>query len=97
MATVLGVIAASTVFGSTLKSGSSQGISTILIVSLQNIGGAMGNMICVHNIIAACATVGLVGMEGLLIRRNLLPMTVVGIIVGIIGLILVYTVGNGII
>jgi lactate permease len=72
-------------------------MSTILIVSLQNIGGAMGNMICVHNVIAACATVGLVGVEGLLIRRNLLPMTIVGGIVGIIGLILVYTVGSGLI
>jgi len=71
-------------------------ISTVLIVSLQNIGGAMGNMICVHNVIAACATVGLAGVEGLLIRRNLLPMTIVGLIVGIIGLILVYTVGSGI-
>ena len=71
------------------------GISTILTVSLQNIGGAMGNMICVHNVIAACATVGLVGMEGLLIRRNLLPMTIVGLVVGIIGLILVYTIGTG--
>jgi lactate permease len=72
-------------------------MSTILIVSLQNIGGAMGNMICVHNVIAACATVGLVGVEGLLIRRNLLPMAIVGAIVGIIGLILVYTVGRGMI
>ena len=71
------------------------GISTILIVSLQNIGGAMGNMICVHNVIAACATVGLVGVEGLLIKRNLIPMSLVGLIVGIIGLILVYTVGTG--
>jgi lactate permease len=74
-----------------------QHMSTILIVSLQNIGGAMGNMICVHNVIAACATVGLVGVEGLLIRRNLLPMTVVGAIVGIVGLILVYTMGQGMI
>ena len=73
------------------------GFSTILIVSLQNIGGAMGNMICVHNVIAACATVGLVGVEGLLIKRNLLPMAIVGGIVGIIGLILVYTVGRGMI
>ena len=73
------------------------GMSTILIVSLQNIGGAMGNMICVHNVIAACATVGLVGVEGLLIRRNLLPMTIVGLIVGVIGLLLVYTLGKGII
>jgi len=73
------------------------GISTILVVSLQNIGGAMGNMICVHNIIAATATVGLVGVEGLLIKRNLIPMTFVGIIVGVIGLILVYTIGSGMI
>ena len=73
------------------------GFSTVLIVSLQNIGGAMGNMICVHNVIAACATVGLVGVEGLLIRRNLLPMVLVGILAGIIGLILVYTIGSGII
>ncbi|MGC9342792.1 MAG: L-lactate permease, partial [Bacteroidales bacterium] len=65
-------------------------ISTILVVSLQNVGGAMGNMICVHNIIAACATVGLVGMEGWLIKRNLIPMTFVGIIAGIICLLLVY-------
>ena len=55
----------------------------------------MGNMICVHNVIAACATVGLVGVEGLLIRRNLGPMAIVGGIVGIVGLILVYTVGAG--
>jgi len=40
------------------------GISTILTVSLQNIGGAMSNMICVHNVIAACATVGLVYTVG---------------------------------
>lgn len=73
------------------------GFSTVLIVSLQNIGGAMGNMICVHNVIAACATVGLVGVEGLLIRRNLLPMALVGILAGIIGLILTYSVGRGMI
>jgi lactate permease len=73
------------------------GISTILVVSLQNIGGALGNMICVHNVIAACATVGLVGVEGLLIRRNLIPMVLVGMLVGIIGLILAYTLPNSLI
>ena len=64
------------------------GISRIIVVSLQNIGGAVGNMICVHNIIAACATVGLVGVEGMLIKRNLIPMSIVALITGIIGLIL---------
>lgn len=66
------------------------GISKIIVVALTNIGGAIGNMICVHNIIAATATVGLVGAEGILIRRNLIPMSIYGITVGIIGLILVY-------
>lgn len=69
-------------------------MSHILIVSLQNVGGAIGNMICVHNIIAACATVGLIGVEGWLIKRNLIPMTFAAILSGIIGLILVFTIGH---
>ena len=70
-------------------------ISRIIVVALTNIGGAIGNMICVHNVIAACATVGLVGVEGILIKRNLIPMTIYGITVGIIGLILVYFIVPG--
>jgi lactate permease len=65
-------------------------ISHIVVVSLQSVGGAFGNMICVHNVIAACATVGLVGVEGILIKRNLIPMTVYGLVVGILGLVLIY-------
>ena len=71
-------------------------ISRIIIVSLQNFGGAMGNMICVHNIIAACATVGLAGVEGLLIRRNLLPMTVAAILAGAVGMILISVMGTSV-
>jgi len=66
------------------------GISHIIVVSLQNIGGALGNMICVHNVIAACATVGLIGVEGLLIKRNLIPMSFAILLAGIIGLILAF-------
>lgn len=68
------------------------GLSRTIIVSLQNIGGALGNMICVHNVIAACATVGLVGVEGLLIKRNLIPMTLAAILVGAIGLLMAFLV-----
>ena len=70
-------------------------ISRVIVVSLQNIGGAMGNMICVHNVIAACATVGLVGVEGLLVKRNLIPMSVACLIAGITGLILVIVMRTG--
>lgn len=72
------------------------GLSHIIIVSLQNVGGALGNMICVHNIIAACATVGLIGVEGLIIKRNLIPMTFAALISGVTGLILISIIGNGI-
>jgi len=48
-------------------------ISHTLIVALQVIGGAVGNMICVNNVVAACATVGAIGVEGILIRRNFIP------------------------
>jgi lactate permease len=69
-------------------------ISRIIVVSLQNFGGAMGNMICVHNVIAACATVGLTGVEGLLIKRNLIPLSVAALIAGITGLIIISVMGN---
>lgn len=45
----------------------------ILIVSIQAIGAAVGNMICVNNVVAVCATVGCIGAEGLIIRRNAIP------------------------
>jgi lactate permease len=71
-------------------------ISRTIIVSLQNVGGAIGNMICVHNIIAVCATVGLVGVEGVIIRRNIVPMAIYGIMAGIIGLLLIYVLTPGV-
>ena len=52
------------------------GLPTILIVSQQFIGGAVGNMICVNNVVAVCATTGAVGKEGKLILRTLLPCIV---------------------
>ncbi|TWU60426.1 L-lactate permease [Rubripirellula tenax] len=38
------------------------------VVALQAVGGAAGNVICVHNVVAACAVVGLIGREGEVIR-----------------------------
>ena len=61
-----------------------------IIVSLQTVGGAMGNMVCIHNIVAASATVGLIGMEGALIKRDALPMFIYGIVTGIAGLLFTF-------
>ena len=49
------------------------GISTMATLGLQCVGASAGNIVCVSNIVAAESTVGLVGREGLLIRRVLLP------------------------
>lgn len=63
------------------------------IVALQAIGGAAGNMICVHNVVAASATVGMGGKEGLLIRKTLLPMTYYALFGGSIGYVILYGLG----
>ena len=39
---------------------------------MQAVGGAAGNTICVHNVVAASAVVGLAGREGAVIRKTLL-------------------------
>jgi lactate permease len=52
------------------------GISRTIIVGLQVVGGAAGNMICVHNVVAASTTVGVLGREGRIIRMNLLPAAI---------------------
>lgn len=55
-----------------------------IIVAAQAVGGAMGNMVCIHNIVAASAVVGLSGMEGLILKRTVWPFLLYGLIVGIV-------------
>ena len=66
------------------------GISGSIVTAMQAIGSAAGNMICVANVVAASATVGLSGCEGLLIRRMLVPLTYYITTAGILGLVAVY-------
>jgi lactate permease len=61
-------------------------LNPVLIVALQAVGGAAGNMICIHNIVAASATCGLVGREGALIRKTLIPTCYYLVMAGIIGM-----------
>ncbi|MGP9599600.1 L-lactate permease, partial [Psychrobacter sp. AOP42-A1-21] len=48
-------------------------ISPSIIIAAQAVGAAAGNMIAIHNVVAASATVGLLGMEGATLRRTILP------------------------
>lgn len=68
------------------------GTSRIVILGAQAVGGAAGNMICVHNVVAASATVGLVGQEGALIRKTIMPMAYYLIVAGTVSLVFSYLV-----
>lgn len=61
------------------------GIYSDIILALQIIGAAAGNMICVHNVVAASAVVGLSGREGDIIRKTLVPALLYGVLAGIGG------------
>ncbi|HHP7232783.1 MAG TPA: L-lactate permease, partial [Xenococcaceae cyanobacterium] len=69
-------------------------LSGSVVVALQAMGAAAGNMICVSNVVAASATVGLSGCEGLLIRRVLLPLFYYVVGAGTLGLVVIYALGK---
>lgn len=59
-------------------------IGHYVILAAQGAGGAMGNMICIHNIVAACAVLGMIGHEGSILRRTFWPFLLYGIPVGLV-------------
>jgi lactate permease len=65
------------------------GVDPLWIVALQAVGGAAGNTICVHNVVAASAVVGLVGREGTIIRITLPVFAGYAALAGVLGVIAV--------
>lgn len=70
------------------------GISTVVMVALQAVGAAAGNMIAIHNVVAASATVGLLDREGETLRKTIIPTIYYLIVSGVIGLIGMYILGT---
>ena len=62
------------------------GMPTLTLLAAQDMGAAMGNMICPHNIIAGGATVGLAGREGEVLRRTLWPGLLYALLAGALAL-----------
>ena len=60
------------------------GLSGALMVAAQSVGAAAGNMVAIHNVVAASATVGLLGREGDIIRITILPTIYYLLLSGII-------------
>lgn len=75
--------------------GAQIGVDPAWIVALQAVGGAAGNMICVHNVVAASAVVGMVGKEGSVIRKTLLPFVYYALLSGAVGFSIVWYAEKG--
>jgi lactate permease len=58
------------------------------VVALQAVGGAAGNVICVHNVVAASAVAGIVGREGEVIRKTVLVFFYYILVTGLLGLLI---------
>ena len=56
------------------------GLSVTLILALQSVGGAMGNMVCINNIIAVCSVLNVNNAEGAIIKKTVIPMSIYGVI-----------------
>ena len=68
-------------------------LNTAIIVAANTIGGSIGNMICVNNVVAACATAGTAGREGKIIRVNAIPTVIYTVIVILVLFVAFYLLG----
>ncbi|SEP16879.1 lactate permease [Halogranum amylolyticum] len=62
-------------------------VSRTILLGAQAVGGAIGNLVAVHNVVAALAVVGLVGEEGRVIRYELIPLAYYAIMTGLLALL----------
>ncbi|AAU37360.1 MULTISPECIES: lactate permease LctP family transporter [Basfia] len=77
-------------FGSVqLSTAELTGLSTTLILALQSVGGAMGNMVCINNIVAVSSVLGTNNQEGNIIKQTVLPMIIYGIIAALVALFVI--------
>jgi len=64
------------------------GLNRTTVLAMQSVGGAMGNMICINNIVAVASVLSLVKVEGYILKRTIGAMLVYGIVVGIVAVFL---------
>ncbi len=65
----------------------SAGLSYLLVMGAQVSGAAFGNMVCILNVVAASATVGLGGREGVIMKYTFVPFVLYAVLIGIFVLI----------
>lgn len=65
-----------------------EGLDRTTILALQSVGGAMGNMVAIHNIVAVCSVLGLGNREGEILKQTIGPMLLYGAIAAAMAVIL---------
>ncbi len=60
------------------------GLDSSTILALQSVGAALGNMVCINNIVAVCSVLALDKSEGIILRKTVLPMLVYGLLAGLL-------------
>jgi lactate permease len=69
------------------------GADPAIVVAALAVGGAAGSMVTVHNVVAAAATVGLIGREGDLLRKTFIALGYYLLAAGALALLLVAGLG----
>lgn len=64
------------------------GAERTTILALQSVGGAMGNMVAIHNIVAVCSVLKLNNAEGEILKKTVGPMLLYGAIAAVVALVL---------
>ena len=66
---------------------------TSIMIAMQAVGAAAGNMIAIHNVVAASATVGFLGREGAVLSKTIIPTIYYVSATGLLGLIAINYLG----
>jgi lactate permease len=61
-----------------------RGFDRTTLLALQSVGGAMGNMVAIHNIVAVCSVLGLRDVEGDILRKTVTPMLIYGLMAALV-------------
>lgn len=58
------------------------------ILALQSVGGSLGNMVCINNIVAVCSVLAIGNKEGHILKQTALPMIIYAALAGVLAVIL---------
>lgn len=60
-------------------------LDSSVILSLQSVGAAFGNMVSINNVVAVCSILGISHREGEILRKTIGPMLLYGLIAAVVG------------